>query len=253
MHFLEHGLEPLFEFAAVLGSGDQRAHVERHDALVLEAFGNVAAHDALGQALDDRGLADAGLADEHRVVLRSPRQDLDDAPDLVVAADNRIELAGARRAREVAAVLLERLVGALGIGRRDALVAANFFERGQRLLARQAGVAQKLSGRAALVQERQQKVLDRNVVIVQLGGLVTGLQQDPVGLARERGLLLARVRARHVGQGRNRCVDLRTEGARIDLRLFEQGGDDALILGQQRGQDVFRLDAGIVLAQSPFV
>ncbi len=28
LHLLEHGLEPLLEFAAVLGAGDQRAHVE---------------------------------------------------------------------------------------------------------------------------------------------------------------------------------------------------------------------------------
>ena len=33
-HFLEHRLEPLLELAAVLGAGDQRAHVERDDPLV---------------------------------------------------------------------------------------------------------------------------------------------------------------------------------------------------------------------------
>ena len=37
--------------------------------LVLQALGHVALDDALGEALDDGGLADAGLADEHRVVL----------------------------------------------------------------------------------------------------------------------------------------------------------------------------------------
>jgi hypothetical protein len=34
------------------------------------------ADDLLGQALDDRGLADAGLADEHRVVLGAAAEDL---------------------------------------------------------------------------------------------------------------------------------------------------------------------------------
>ena len=90
---LEHRLEPLLELAAVLGAGDQRAQVERDDALVLQALGHVAVDDALGEALDDRGLADAGLADEHRVVLGAPREHLDDAPDLLVAADHRVELA----------------------------------------------------------------------------------------------------------------------------------------------------------------
>ena len=79
LDLLEHGLEPLLELAAVLGAGDQRAQVERDDALVLEPLGHVAAHDALGEALDDGGLADAGLADEHRVVLGPPAEHLDDA------------------------------------------------------------------------------------------------------------------------------------------------------------------------------
>ena len=62
--------------------------------LSRQALGHVAGDDALGQALDDRGLADAGLADQHRVVLGPARQHLDDPADLVVAADDRVELAG---------------------------------------------------------------------------------------------------------------------------------------------------------------
>ena len=115
LDLLEDGLEALLELAAELRAGDQRAEVERDDALVLEPLGHVAAHDALGEALDDRGLADAGLADQHRVVLRAPAEDLDDAADLVVAADDRVELARARLRGEVAAVLLERLVRPLGV------------------------------------------------------------------------------------------------------------------------------------------
>ena len=95
----EHGLQPLLELAAVLGAGEQRADVERPDAAALQALGHVAGDDALGEALDDRGLADAGLADQHGVVLRAAREHLDDAADLVVAADHGVELAGLGRAR----------------------------------------------------------------------------------------------------------------------------------------------------------
>ena len=42
-------------------------------------------------------------------------EDLDDPPDLLVPADDRVELAGARLGGEVAAVLLERLVRALRV------------------------------------------------------------------------------------------------------------------------------------------
>ena len=66
------------------------------------AAGTLPAHDALRQTFDDRRLADAGLADEHRIVLAAPREDRDDAFDLVVAADDRIEFAGARQLGEIA-------------------------------------------------------------------------------------------------------------------------------------------------------
>ena len=115
LDLLEDGLEPLLELAAELGAGDERAEVERDDALVLEPLGHVAADDALGEPLDDGRLADAGLADEDRVVLGPPAEDLDDPADLVVAADDRVELAGSRLGGQVAAVLLERLVGALRV------------------------------------------------------------------------------------------------------------------------------------------
>ena len=95
----EHGLEPLLELAAELRAGDQRAHVERQHALAAQALGHLVVDDALGQALDDRGLADAGFADQHRVVLGAALQHLDRAADLLVAADHRIELAASRRAR----------------------------------------------------------------------------------------------------------------------------------------------------------
>ena len=73
----EHGLEPLLELAAVLRAGEQRADVERPDALALQPLGHVAGDDPLGEPLDDRRLADAGLADQHRVVLRAAREHLD--------------------------------------------------------------------------------------------------------------------------------------------------------------------------------
>ena len=98
LDLLEHGLQALLELAAVLRPGEQRAEVERPDPLALQPLGHVAGDDALREALDDRGLPDTRLADQHRVVLRPPREHLDDAPDLLVTADDRIELAGSASA-----------------------------------------------------------------------------------------------------------------------------------------------------------
>ena len=119
---LQHRLEALLEFAAVLGAGDHRTQVEGDDPLPLEALGHVSLDDPVGQSLDDGRLADAGLPDEHRVVLGPARQHLDDAPDLLVAPDDRVELALARRLGQVPAVLGQGLVGLLGIGGGDPVV-----------------------------------------------------------------------------------------------------------------------------------
>ena len=72
LDLLEHRLEPLLELAAVLGPGDHRAEVEGDEPLAAQGLGDVAVDDALGEALDDGGLADAGLADEDGVVLGAP-------------------------------------------------------------------------------------------------------------------------------------------------------------------------------------
>ncbi len=96
---------------------------------VLQPLRHVAAHDALGQSFDDRRLADARLADQHRVVLGLARQDADHAADLGVAPDDRVELAGARLLHQVDAVFRERFVGRLGLGRGHPLVAAHGGQR----------------------------------------------------------------------------------------------------------------------------
>ena len=69
---------------------------------------------SLGQALDDGGLADAGLADEHRVVLGAAGQHLHDALDLALAPDDRVELLLARELGEVATELVEHERAATG-------------------------------------------------------------------------------------------------------------------------------------------
>src|SRR5207247_2962323 len=94
--------------------------VEREHAVVLQRVRALAAGDELRQALDDRRLPDAGLADQHRIVLLAARQDLHHALDLLLPPDRGIELTLRRELREVAAEVVERrglrLLLALGAG-----------------------------------------------------------------------------------------------------------------------------------------
>ncbi len=87
----------------------QRAHVEREHGGVAQHVRHFAVDDAARQAFGDRGLADAGLADEQRIVLLAAAQHLDGAVDLGLAADQRIDLALARLLVEVDAIGVERV------------------------------------------------------------------------------------------------------------------------------------------------
>ena len=66
-----------------------RSSANTRDA--LQRLGHVALVDAQRQAFGERGLADAGLADQQRVVLAAPAQHLDHALELELAADQRID------------------------------------------------------------------------------------------------------------------------------------------------------------------
>ena len=93
LDLFEHLLETLLEVASIAGAGDEGAEVEGVEILALEVLGHFLGHDALGEAFDDGGLADAGLADEDRVVLGAPGEDLHDSLDLADPPDDRVELA----------------------------------------------------------------------------------------------------------------------------------------------------------------
>jgi hypothetical protein len=173
----QHRLQPLLELAAVLRPGDQRAHVERHQPLVAQAFGHVAVDDAQGQSFGDGRLADARLADQNRVVLGAPRQDLDAAADFLVATDDRVELALARRLGEVAGIAVEGIIALFGGRRVGGAALAQGSDRLLQGLRRHAGAFQRLLRLARLGGERLQQALGRHEGIAGLGcQLARGLE-----------------------------------------------------------------------------
>src|SRR3982751_4898169 len=126
-YLVHDGLDALLELAAVLRAGDHHGEVEDDEAAVVEDLGDVVPDDHLGEAFDDGGLADAGFTQQHGVVLLPAAEDLDDAFDLVLAADDGVELAFAGELGEVAAEAVEG--GGLGLAlvRLFFLAAGGFF------------------------------------------------------------------------------------------------------------------------------
>jgi hypothetical protein len=81
----------------------------------ISSSGKTAVDDRLREAFDDGGLADAGLTDEHRVVLGAAREDLDGLLDLVGAADHGVEGSTGGQGREVGTEAVEHRGVGIGV------------------------------------------------------------------------------------------------------------------------------------------
>ena len=238
LDFLEHGLQAVLELAAVLGAGDQRAHVELDEVAVAQGARHVAGHDTLGDTLDDGRLADARLADEHGVVLGAAGQDLDGAADLVGTADDWVELAGAGKVADIAAVLLQRLKLSLILGRRHAVITAQFLVDLLDALLGNAGVAQHAARLALVLGKRHEQMLGHHKAVAHLGSLLFGFFDDANELVRKTHLLAF---ARNLGRTVDGILRGARELGRIGANALDDHGDVALAGTEQGRQHVNRL------------
>ena len=133
-HLFEDCLQTFLELAAVLGARDERAHIEREERLVLESFGDVPLDDTLRKPFGDRRLADAGFTDEHGVIFGLAREDADDVSDLLIPADDGLQLVFTGELGQVGTVLFEGFVGIFGIVALDILIAAHLLHALQKAL-----------------------------------------------------------------------------------------------------------------------
>src|SRR5947209_13057161 len=106
---LDDRLQAALELAANARPRLQQSKVERAHRDVLQRLRHVARGDAEREALDDGGLADAGLAGQDRVVLTAAGEDVHDLSDFGVAFEHGVNTAGARGGGEVNGVLVERV------------------------------------------------------------------------------------------------------------------------------------------------
>ena len=243
LDLLEHGLEPLLELAAVLRSGHHRGEVERQHPAALERVGHVAGDHALREPLDDGGLADAGLADEDGIVLGAPREHLDHAPDLGVAADDRVETAVLGGLREVDGVLLQRLVRRLGGLAGDASVAADGGDRLAQPGGREAGVGEHLLGGRLDRGDRHEEVVGRDVLVLHRAGQVERLGQHARQCSRPAGLLHRG--AGGAGQRLLRGLGPSEQGLGVHACLHHQAAARPVLLPKQCNQQVDGLGVGV--------
>ena len=225
-HFLEHLLHALLELAAVLGACHHGVDVEFDQTLVAQRLGHFAGDHALRQPFDDGGLADAGLADQHRVVLLAPGQHFDGRLDLLRAADDRIELALARHLGEVARILVEfRRVGR----RLGAAILGPFADHLAYLLAqrlrREAVTAQQVGRQTfAFLGEPDQEMLRPDIRVAEFVGGHESTAERVLDPGRHADLALERLIAA-LGFG----FDLALEVIDLDLELPQDGLDHVAV------------------------
>ena len=107
-HLLQHLSQALLELPAKFGASDQSTHIQSHKPQSLKRFRHFTGNDALGQQLGDGRLAHTGRSDQNRIVLTSPREHLDQAADLAITADDRIQEALRRGGSEVTGITIQR-------------------------------------------------------------------------------------------------------------------------------------------------
>ena len=244
----QNRLQPLFELAAVLGAGDHGAEIERQQALVLQALGHVAIDDAQCEPLDDRGLADPGLADQHRVVLGSPRQHLHRAADLLVPADHWVKLALAGYVGQIAGIALERVVALLGRGTVGLAAFAQVFDRRVELLRGHTAGGERLAGGRFLGQrQRQQQPLNGDKAVAGLLRDLLSLLEDPGDLGREIDLAgAATLDPRLLAE---LGLDGAQNGLRIAARRADQIGAEAFLVFEQDLEEMLGCQPLVTAAQ----
>jgi hypothetical protein len=243
LDLLEDGLQPVLELAAVLRPRDQGADVERDHAPVAKRLRHVAGDDALREPLGDRRLADAGLADQHGVVLGPPREHLDHAPDLVVAADDGVELALLGELGEVAAEALECLVLVLGVRVGHAVRAAHLRERREDRVPRGAGALEDRRALGLRGGDREQQVLGRDELVIERRGLGLRRLEDAHELAG--GPRLGGGRSADARQLVEPRVQLGADRVAGRAQLREQRRDDPALLLDQHREQVLGRDLGV--------
>ena len=235
LNLSEDGLQALLELTAILRAGNHRRHVKGDQALVAEGFGDIASDNALGEAFDDGRLTDARLADQNRVVLGAPGQDLNDATNLVISTDDRVELAFAGNLREVAAVLGQGLEGSLGVVRGNR-VGAQLRERLRESVGASSALGEDSTGIGLRGGQSDEQVLGRDVLVTAglgaLASIANDREQGVRGLGTPRGRAL-RARESHEG-----VASARTNRAHIGTNSLEKRQRNTFVLLNQSFEQV---------------
>ena len=178
-------------------------------------------------------------ADQHRVVLGAPGQDLDHPLDLGLAPDHRVELALAGQLGQVASELVEHRGLRALLRARVVLIP----QEGQRLLPDlvQPGAErlEDLRGDGLpFLHQAEQEVLGPDVVVSELTRFLDRQLEHALGLRGERHL----AEGQGLGEPGQRPLDFGLDGLQPEAEPLEHRSRDALAVTDQSEEDVLGPD-----------
>ena len=250
---VDDALQAFLKLAAVLRARHESCHRQGHDALLLQEARHGARGDACGKSFRDCRLADARLADEDRIVLRAPRQNLHDALDLLLPADDGVELALPRHPIDVPAVLVEErrarsglslrgrgAAAAIGCGKLRALVRAAEHVDDRRTHDVEIGAERDQDVRRhafILADKPEENVLRADVIVPEGARLFDGKLHHALGAIR----VIRCVPLLHLASAEH-ILDARAHMTEIESQRAQRARCNALALVQKPEEDVLRTD-----------
>ena len=251
LHLVQHALQALLKLAAVLCTGHQSAHVQTEHGAVFQVFGHIAAHDALRQTLGDGSFTNAGLTDQAGVVFGLTGQDTDHIADLLIAADDGIQLLLAGKLHQILTVLLQGVVGVLRVIGGHPLVAAHSGKLLQKgVLFQVEGAEQLTGGLVLLVQQTKEQMLHADEVVLHGLGFAGGGAEHLIGGLRDIDLIGVTAGAGHPGQCGQLFGHSGGKTAGVNVQLLQQLGDQAIFLCSQCVQQVGGLQCIMLVLHS---
>ena len=248
LHLIEDCFQALLKFAPILCTGNQCAHIQGENGLVLQILGYVAADNPLGKSLGNGGFTNAGLTDQNRVVFGLSGQNADNIPDFLISADDRVHLLISCLLHQIGAVFVQRIISALWIVGGHTGAAANLFQGFQAAFAGDVvGVKELFHAAVCLSNQTQQNMLHGHIFIPHAFGNVLRLHKGSVYVTVD--IDLARFSAGPGYRRQPRHLILRRSGNGLsgDAHFRQQLGHQTAVLHHQSQQHMALLNLLVVV------
>jgi hypothetical protein len=208
----------------------------------------IASDDAERKSLCDRRFSDAGFADQTRIVLRFSRKNADCVSDLLVSADDGIELLRTGKSGEVLYLFVQYVVGFLGIVVCDSLISADILDSlFQSVIVKSAFAEDLFHGIARIFHNAEHDMLDGNVFVLHGGSDGFCFRKRALQRSVDIDLVGFHGAAAHSGQRFNRRLQLIFQYFGGSACLFNEVGGDPFFFVHQSKKEMLLCDLAVAV------